>query len=173
MKWLDGCGQNLCRSPRKGLMSPKQPVSNVRRVFGFDAPFDANSGSGGLVSEGRKVPNGTPSTILYPTPPSQGATPSVQEADSTPHSKSKRKSSPPINTPHHFSRHWPCPHQLIIKYTHLSQDWVFRSVFIKQNILEHSEVMFYRVLFIINLFSTKITLQMQIFFFSILFMDVL
>lgn len=101
-------GVLLCRSPRKGLMSPKQPVSNVRRVFGFDAPFDANSGSGGsggLVSEGRKVPNGTPSTILYPTPPSQGATTNVQGEDSTPHSKPKRKSSPPINTPHHFSRH--------------------------------------------------------------------
>lgn len=102
----------LLRSPRKGLMSPKE-FSNghqTKQVFGFDAPF-----AGEYVHQqqnGGNSPNTKLTGVQQQTPPTVeevggGRDVSLDITNSVHPSKSARKSSPPINTPNHLKRHWP------------------------------------------------------------------
>lgn len=97
-------------------MSPKACVSHgteTRQVFGFDAPFPGTSEEV-AASRSQHTPPGDRGVLTngvggkQPSPPQQWMV--SGEGDPTSkdvarENKSKRKSSPPINTPHHVSQH--------------------------------------------------------------------
>lgn len=91
----------LSRSPRKGTMSPKAFVSNggTRQVFGFDAPFATVDPTASLRTIQTTPSNGGGVQQQQTTPTSQ-ETAAVSIPQDVYQSKGKRKSSPPINTPH-------------------------------------------------------------------------